>query len=678
MNPHGHGVPDSSFWPSAPDSKQVGLATQHESNGQPLQQHPFDAATYVPQTYQHVQQYPAHIQQHELQQHQQHRPVHQQRSFSAAELELEGYSYYDGPTPQFIRNDAAHNRQGSFTSVGVTHDHSGSGTGKRRHNAPMHLKYHPYRSTAPGTGRMRSVPPTPTETLDNMSLGAVFEEVGGDLACATTDTVNPVELSSKPGSGTSTANHSRRPSAVPTAQVDLSEQIRQYQLLQQRASFPSQQQQTLHPSLQATLAAEVPAAFDFMMDDDTEMMDVQPDTWRPTQPASMAAQLIRSMNELSERPQSGPPRSEYDMDLPESPQLGLQDWTSTSQDWHPLSRQITHVRSPSVMSSASSRRDIQENFLSYSLKEANGMNGSQVANSVATAGSVPRAQRRPSAQSRRSTSDVSALVGQYTAAAVAKVAALQDAAVLAKARQDYEVAKEDLFAANENLFEYGPFEDISLQYEVSGSSSSGGAGTQGHRQSISSLSGLATSSSPHAAMKPGQSTATRPHRGSTTLQLLTEAALAAGVDNPATGLPTKPAVRREEETLYAALFPPVGETVLYGPYDAGPSPEGGRSTSGISGAGVPPSSADSNVTITASATGIGTAATGAATARPVMNAQGSIRIERLPPKAKMQDTPVPQFIDDMTVAQLKTELRKRGLMATGKKEELRERLGAVW
>jgi hypothetical protein len=588
----------------------------------------------------------------------------QQARIPAAELELEGYSYYDGPTPQFVRNDAtASSRQNSVGALNnIKENTSSNGTGgtKRRYNAPSHIKYHPYLSTG-GRPALRSVPPTPTETFGEMSLGAVFEQVGGGLASATTDTVNPVELSSKPGSGASTVNHSRRQSVVNAVQVDLSEQIRQYELLRQRASFHAPQH--LQPQLQTTLSSELSPAFDFMTDGDAEMRDINQEVWQNTaQPASLAARLMASMNDLADRPPSSTLGSDFEVDPPESPQFGMQDWGSNSLDWHPLSRQVTHVRSPSVMSSTSSRRDLQDAFQNHSAKE-NGLALAQHASTPMSSTTNARAKRRTSAQSWRSTSDTHALTGQYAAAAVAKVASMQDAATAAKARQDYELATEDLFAANENLFEYGPFEDISMQYE-----STSGSDARQPPLSIGSSSAIVDEGNSRqiTIQAPSRPRPRLPHRGSMTLQLLTEAALAAGVDNPATGMPSNRSAHGDD--MLPGVFGTSGESVLYGPYDAGASPESVQPMPPICEAPVVPAAPLSATLPVGSTNGT----------LPVMNAQGSIRIERLPPKAKQEAIPVPQLLDDMTVAQLKSELRKRGLMATGKKDELKVRLGKVW
>ena len=56
------------------------------------------------------------------------------------------------------------------------------------------------------------------------------------------------------------------------------------------------------------------------------------------------------------------------------------------------------------------------------------------------------------------------------------------------------------------------------------------------------------------------------------------------------------------------------------------------------------------------------------------NERGGIRIERLVTRRPSIKYEIPEDVTDMTVAQLKTELRNRGLQATGKKEVLQTRL----
>lgn len=57
-----------------------------------------------------------------------------------------------------------------------------------------------------------------------------------------------------------------------------------------------------------------------------------------------------------------------------------------------------------------------------------------------------------------------------------------------------------------------------------------------------------------------------------------------------------------------------------------------------------------------------------------VNERGSIRIERLVARRPSIKYEIPEDVSDMTVAQLKTELRNRSLQATGKKEVLQARL----
>ncbi|BFZ58508.1 hypothetical protein PYCC9005_005571 [Savitreella phatthalungensis] len=57
-----------------------------------------------------------------------------------------------------------------------------------------------------------------------------------------------------------------------------------------------------------------------------------------------------------------------------------------------------------------------------------------------------------------------------------------------------------------------------------------------------------------------------------------------------------------------------------------------------------------------------------------INERGSIRIDRLPSRRPAVQYDIPEDVSEMTVAQLKTELRQRGLQATGKKETLQARL----
>ena len=59
-----------------------------------------------------------------------------------------------------------------------------------------------------------------------------------------------------------------------------------------------------------------------------------------------------------------------------------------------------------------------------------------------------------------------------------------------------------------------------------------------------------------------------------------------------------------------------------------------------------------------------------------MNSHGGIRIARLPVKKPPVEYIIPDEISDMTVSQMKSELKRRGLPAIGRKCQLQERLSA--